>query len=691
MATDPTSTSNVAEMEVDAQPPQESNSVWQPQLEQPPRPRASSVPLRATDHTVGYVYSSEMTSHYSERQHPETPQRITRIMRTIVTAHYAEKMKWIPIRLVRKEEVLLVHSEDHWDKVQAIQYMSEQDRVNSEEYYEQLSLYVMSGTTRAAMLSCGGVIEACLAVARGELRKTFAIVRPPGHHAEPEEHMGFCFFNNVAVAAKVVQQLTPIKRILILDWDVHHGNGTQRAFNDEPSVLYMSIHRYEQGTFYPCGPFGGMQSCGEGDGLGYSVNVPWPEAGMDDADYIHAFQKVIMPIAMEFAPELVIISAGFDAAKGDELGECEVTPTGYAHMTHMLSGLAGGRLVVALEGGYNLDAICDSALAVTKVLLGEAPPELPPMVASEAATETVWLVAREQSKYWKSVDPKACEPRETFESISFSIPEILKAHRQHYLYTTYQMMQVPLLNPEQEQRFSSQIMCTPDIFENNILIFFVHEFGNLRLELESSLTCDVQLQRSYLIDSSKELIEWIKSAGYALLDANLFPKPAPVQYQQPSRTRKNVDIGGDVVTYLWDNYIQLSNAEHVIFIGHGPGCQPLVDLLERRTTSALKKVKAVIQVVGHSKVPAVPKTSDDLRSWYAKHSFVVLPATHPTLGPDVKPKDLRKHGHLVPIDEAQPVKLVTKALAGIAQYIKEELDRHPPSNRTPRPNNLTMT
>jgi histone deacetylase 6 len=170
---------------------------------------------------------------------------------------------------------------------------------------------------------------------------------------------------------------------------------------------------------------------------------------MGDAEYIYAFQKVIMPIAMEFAPELVIsqskalisltdssywhtlVSAGFDAAAGDELGECLVSPAGYAHMTHMLSGLAGGKLVVALEvsmrpsinvaaldhisyhqGGYNLESISKSALAVTRVLLGQPPDELPPLQANEAATETVWLVAREQSKYWKSLDPKACEPRE---------------------------------------------------------------------------------------------------------------------------------------------------------------------------------------------------------------------------------------------------------------------------------------
>lgn len=182
--------------------------------------------------------------------------------------------------------------------------MTAQDIVDSEAYYTELSLYVNPQTPAAAKLSCGGVIEATLSVARGLMKKAFAIVRPPGHHSEPDEHMGFCFFNNVAVAAKVVQQLTPVRRILILDWSVsvfprscrlltpslitkghtprfvatsfnisHSsfwvvGNGTQRAFYDDPSVLYVSLHRYENGTYYPNGPFGSMISCGDGPGEG---------------------------------------------------------------------------------------------------------------------------------------------------------------------------------------------------------------------------------------------------------------------------------------------------------------------------------------------------------------------------------------------------------------------------------------
>ncbi|KAJ7579149.1 histone deacetylase complex protein [Mycena floridula] len=645
--------------------------------------RAQSEPLWPSTLTVGYVYDPNMLIHFHPRGHQEQPARITRIRDALMQEKLLDRMRCMPIRQVERHEVLLAHSEDHWTKVLNLRHLTEQQRADSENYYEQLSLYVVPGTTYAARLACGGVIECCLAVARDELKKTFAIVRPPGHHAEPDEHMGFCIFNNVAVAARVVQEKTKIKKILILDWDVHHGNGTQRAFNDDPSVLYISLHRYERGEFYPCGPFGGMQSCGEGAGLGYSVNIPWPEAGMGDADYLHAFQKIVMPIAMEFAPELVIISAGFDAAKGDELGECLVSPAGYAHMTHMLSGLANGRLVVALEGGYNLDSICVSASAVVRVLLGEPPGELPPMVAGEYATETVWLVAKEQSKYWKNIDVRSCEPRDEVQPISHSIPEILKSHRQHFLFTNYDMMQVPLLTQDLEDRFSSQIMCTPDFFQSKTLVVLVHEFGNLRAELANSATCNLDLERSYLvysffilvvffdhpclqIDFSKELIAWVTQEKYSLLDVNLCPKPAG------TKAMKSTDkTGRDILTYLWDNYIQMARPHRIILIGHGPGCQPMIRLLKQRSAGVTRDVSLIVQVVGHGEPPRAP-VDENLRDWYAKHSAVFLPATHHVFGEKGRP-ELKKHGHMCPIDEAKPMKLIMRSLSAITTMVSERL------------------
>ncbi|KAJ7072273.1 histone deacetylase clr3 [Mycena amicta] len=638
-----------------------------------PPPRPSSVPLLHPDTDIGFVYAAEMMAHnprYTHNgDHPELPARISSIWDELTRNRMTGKAKRIPIRPVSKPEALLVHSEDLWDKIEALQFMKSQDFIDSALYYEQLSLYICEATTRVARLSCGGVIEACLAVARGELKKTFAIVRPPGHHAEPEEHMGFCFFNNVAVAARVVQQQTPLKKILILDWDVHHGNGTQRAFNEDPSVLYISLHRYERGEFYPCGPFGALQSVGEGPGRGYSVNIPWPTGGMGDADYLHAFQKIVMPIAMEFAPELVIISAGFDAARGDHLGECDVTPDGYAHMTYLLASLAGGRLVVALEGGYNLKSITDSAVAVTKILLGESPPALKSMVATEAAAETVWLVAKEQSQYWKSVSPKACEPREEVASLSFSIPEILKLHRQYYLYSTHDMMQLPLVGKDLDERFSAQVMCTPNIFEKDTMVYIVHEFGNLRAELASSLVCDVQVERSYLIDFSKELIVWAQAEGFSVLDANLFPKPVD---QQMQRAKHPDEYQRDLVTYLWDNYVQLCNATNIILIGHGPACSALIDLINLRTTSVMKSVKAVIQVLGHSFLRA-PKNNHDLREWFREHSFVAVPSNHAIWRPDTVTKELKKHGTVQRFDAEETGKLMINSFPVVKNFVRESM------------------
>ncbi|TFY78088.1 hypothetical protein EWM64_g5926 [Hericium alpestre] len=652
---------------------------------EPPRPpladilqRASSVPLRQAAHTVGYVYSNAMMLHSSAFEHPEKPERISRIYNVLHQHGCISRMKLIPIRKAKRDEILLVHSEQTWQSLLMLQSITSEQIALSAQFYEDSSLYVHPETPNCARLSSGGVIEAVMAVARNELQKSLAIVRPPGHHAEPSKPMGFCFLNNVAIAVKVMQQLTKTKRVLILDWDVHHGNGTQRAFNDDPSVLYMSLHRYEGGAFYPGGPFGSMVSCGEGPGTGFSVNIPWPDKGMGDADYLHAFQRIVMPIAMEFAPELVIISAGFDAAEGDELGECHVTPAGYAHMTHMLSGLAGGKLVVALEGGYNLDSISKSALAVAHTILGQAPPELAPLVASEIATETVWQVAVEQSKYWKNVDPKACEPSADIDEITFTIPELLKAHRQEYMYREFEMLEVPLLHEDHQERFSSQIMCTKDIMDNENLVVFAHEFGNIRAEIADSLTCNVREEHSYLVDTSKQLVQWITMEGYSLLDINLFPKPgSPEVPQYPNRSSEQ--YAKEIMTYLWDNYILLSKAKRIILAGHGPGVVALTELLGSRPAGVMRHVKLVVQVVGYGKVPVVPAkvtAATDLVTWYRQHSLVVVPRDHAIMRDG---RTLKRHGNVMPLDETKPIKLMMRALPFIQSYVKKTLEETTPA------------
>ena len=186
-------------------------------------------------------------------------------------------------------------------------------------------------------------------VARGENRNGFAVVRPPGHHAEADAAMGFCFFNSIALAARLLRHRMPheMRRILIVDWDVHHGNGTQQAFYDDASVLYLSVHRHDDGNFFP--GTGGPAECGVGTGLGYNVNVAWSggvNPPLGDAEYLAAFRTVVMPIARDFAPDIVLVSAGFDAAVGHPapLGGYVVSPACFGHLTRELMQLANGKV-----------------------------------------------------------------------------------------------------------------------------------------------------------------------------------------------------------------------------------------------------------------------------------------------------------------------------------------------------------
>ncbi|CAH0692108.1 unnamed protein product [Spodoptera exigua] len=229
-------------------------------------------------------------------------------------------------------------------------------------------------TPAAARAAAGAVLDLAVRTAKGELRNGFAVVRPPGHHAEPNQAMGFCFFNSVAIAARILHTRHRLQRILIVDWDVHHGNGTQQIFYSDPHVLYMSIHRHDDGNFFP--GTGAASEAGAGPGLGYTVNVAWcggTNPPLADAEYLAAFRSVIMPIAKEYDPEIVLVSCGFDAAAGHPapLGGYQVSAACFAHMTRELQQLAGGRVVLALEGGYDLPAMCDCAQECVRALLGE--------------------------------------------------------------------------------------------------------------------------------------------------------------------------------------------------------------------------------------------------------------------------------------------------------------------------------
>ena len=240
---------------------------------------------------TGYVYDPSMTLHstLAAEPHPERPERITSIFTMLQMHGCIHRMHRILSREASLAEVSLVHTEELWHSLEETVQLPEDKLRELIAFYEAKSLYLNRSSTLCARLSCGSAIELCKAVASGRVQNGFAIVRPPGHHAEPDGSQGFCLYNNVAIATRTLLHHAA-RRIMILDWDVHHGNGTQRIFWNDSNVLYISLHRYENGTFYPGTTFGNYDQVGGPDALGTSVNVPWPCTGMGDADYLHAFQ-----------------------------------------------------------------------------------------------------------------------------------------------------------------------------------------------------------------------------------------------------------------------------------------------------------------------------------------------------------------------------------------------------------------
>ncbi|KAG0219715.1 Histone deacetylase hda1 [Mortierella sp. GBA43] len=281
-----------------------------------PLPQPDIMDGRSTK--TGYVYDVRMRFHsnvHGEDDHPEDPRRIWRIYEALKNAGCTNRMIKVPSREATIDELRLIHSDEHIESIQKTAEMSKEELLVTAENYN--SIYLNNLSAFCARLSCGSLLELCKAVATGQVLNGVAIVRPPGHHAEPDEAGGFCLFNNVAIAARYLQKHHHLKKIFILDWDVHHGNGTQAAFIDDPNVVYCSIHRYDDGSFYPGDPVAAAHTTvGEGPGRGRNINIPWPCRGMGDSEYIYAFHKVIMPIVYEFAPDFILVSAGFDAAKG---------------------------------------------------------------------------------------------------------------------------------------------------------------------------------------------------------------------------------------------------------------------------------------------------------------------------------------------------------------------------------------
>jgi acetoin utilization deacetylase AcuC-like enzyme len=323
---------------------------------------------------AGLVEDPRFLEHRGPPGHPERPERLLAVSDALV-AHRAALVPIAP-RPATDEELLRIHGRGHLARVA--------EGAGRAPTHLDADTFLSTRSLEVARLAAGATVDLARAVVRREVATGLAAVRPPGHHAEAGRAMGFCLFNNVAVAGRALQAEEGVERVLILDWDVHHGNGTQHSFEDDPSVLYFSTHQF---PYYP--GTGAASEAGEGRGTGATVNVPLP-AGCGDAEYQGVFQRVLVPVARAFAPDVMLVSAGFDAHRDDPLAAMEVTQQGFAAMTSIVRALAdelcGGRLVFVLEGGYAASGLREGVDAVLRASLAEAPPELPAAVDAGPGT-----------------------------------------------------------------------------------------------------------------------------------------------------------------------------------------------------------------------------------------------------------------------------------------------------------------
>lgn len=308
---------------------------------------------------MGIVYADDYLLHGTD-YHPERKERLEATISLLEKEKVLSKLLKISPRKATAEEITRGHSLEYLQMIEKSSDVGE-THLDADTYLNQY-------TYEVALLAAGGGLEALTRVMLSQEGQVFVLARPPGHHAEHQAGMGFCIFNNIAIAAEAAKIKYGLKRILIVDWDVHHGNGTQNTFYEDPNVLFFSVH---QSPGYPGS--GRLKEIGREEGKGYTINFPmYP--GCSDADYQEVFSEILLPVAHKFKPELVLISAGFDAHLNDPLASMRLTLAGYRWMTKQLKQVAAencaGRMVLFLEGGYDLKALSESILVVLDELAG---------------------------------------------------------------------------------------------------------------------------------------------------------------------------------------------------------------------------------------------------------------------------------------------------------------------------------
>ena len=357
---------------------------------------ASTSPTMAREKRTAIVKDDRYLNHCIGKDHPECPARLQVLYSMLEDPDMAGRFKELSARSATKDELHRVHSP---------QYVRELEATEGKAFTSLDSDTETCGLSHeAALLAAGGLCRAVALACSGEIDNAFALIRPPGHHAEKSCAKGFCLYNNISIAAKFAQNHLGLKRILIVDWDLHHGNGIQHCFEQDPTVLYFSIH--QRRTFPGSGKF---REAGKSKGKGYTVNLALP-AGCGNGEYLLLFEKILKPIAYEFRPQIVLVSAGFDIHSADPLGAMSVTPKGFAGLTRSVMEIAEsccqGKVVMALEGGYNLDALRDSVKAVLLELAGVTETNTAKILATAERGKIKHVLRRvwkAHQKYWPSL------------------------------------------------------------------------------------------------------------------------------------------------------------------------------------------------------------------------------------------------------------------------------------------------
>ncbi len=329
--------------------------------------------------------------HDNGMGHPESQHRLLAILDMLKETKLFDEVDRLQPRDASKEEICLVHDPDYYDVIKSTR--------GKPRVFLDADTSTCPVSFDAAVRAAGGVLSAIENVVNSEGSTAFLLVRPPGHHAERDRAMGFCLFNNVAVGAAYIIKVLDFKRVLIVDWDLHHGNGTQNMFYDSSEVLYFSTHQY---PYYP--GTGSANEVGIGSGEGYNLNVPLA-VGMGDKEYVKIFFEILSPVIEQFNPEIILVSAGFDTYLDDPLGGMNVTPQGFAQLTRYLKEQAekycNGRTIYILEGGYNLDGLSLSVKEVIEELLEKKKTEYVDINENTKADNTIREVIKIQEQFWK--------------------------------------------------------------------------------------------------------------------------------------------------------------------------------------------------------------------------------------------------------------------------------------------------